>query len=169
MSQIRPFFSSALLDLSAHDVQIPVHFMSGCSSDHSTLNCQSTCTPNALSVTLGSVATVVLEYPMLYTKFQGHQPLGSEEEEFWSFSSYMGMLMWPGTFEQIFIPHIPWRLVMKVGFNRPSGFWAKEVWKCWIHVTLDKGQWMTLTFDIHKGSCTHLVEWIYQRWYHRLQ
>ena len=60
-------------------------------------------------------------------------------------------------------------LLMKFGFNWPSGFRAKEVWKCWIRVTLDEGQWMTLTFDIHKGSCTHLVDWIFQLWYHRLQ
>ena len=38
---------------------------------------------------------------------------------------YMGMVMWPGTFEQIFIPHVSWRLNMKFGFNQPSGFWAK--------------------------------------------
>ena len=36
---------------------------------------------------------VVLEYPMLYTKFQGHRPLGSKEEDFLSFSPYMDMVM----------------------------------------------------------------------------
>ena len=82
---------------------------------------------------------------------------------------YMGMVMWPGTFEQIFIPHISWRLHMKFGFNRPSGFWAKQDWKCWVWVTLDEVQWMTLTFEIHNGSCIHLADWIYQLWYHRLQ
>ena len=82
---------------------------------------------------------------------------------------YMGMVMWPGTFEQIFIPHISWRLYMKFGFKRPSGFWAKEDWKCWSWVTLDEVQWMTLIFDIHNGSCTHLVDWMYSLWYHRLQ
>ena len=61
-----------------------------------------------------------------------------------------------------FHPNIPWRL------NRPSVFWGKEVWKCWIWATLGKGQRMTLTFDIHKGSCTNLVDCIYQLWY-RLQ
>ena len=39
----------------------------------------------------------------------------------------------------------------------------------WIWVTLDQGQWMTLTFDIHIGSCTYLVNCIYQLWHHRLQ
>ena len=36
---------------------------------------------------------VVLEYSMLYIKFQGHRPLGSKEEDFRSFSSYMGIVM----------------------------------------------------------------------------
>ena len=29
---------------------------------------------------------------------------------------------------------------------------------------LDQGQWMTLTFYTHKGSCTHLVDFIYKLW-----
>ena len=40
------------------------------------------------------------EYPTLNTKFQGHQPVGSGEEDF---LSYMGMaailVIWPGAFE----------------------------------------------------------------------
>ena len=44
---------------------------------------------------------------MLYTKIQGNQSLGSEED-FWRFLPYVGldaiMVMWDGTFEQIFIP-----------------------------------------------------------------
>ena len=66
-----------------------------------------------------------------------------------------------------FHPNIPWRLNMKFGFNRPSVYFlGKQVWKCWIWVTLDK--WMTLTFDIHKDSCTALVDCMCQLWYHRL-
>ena len=45
---------------------------------------------------------------MLHTKFQGHQPFGSGEEDFLRFLLYMGMaailVMWPGPFEQIFVP-----------------------------------------------------------------
>ena len=52
---------------------------------------------------------------------------------------------------------------MNSGFYRPSGFLGKEVWKWWIWVTLDKGQWMTLTSDIHKDSCTHLVDYSFSR------
>ena len=64
---------------------------------------------------------------------------------------------------------IPLRLHMKCGFNHPSGFSGKEVWKCWIQVTLDQCQWMIFIFDIHLGSCPRLVNCIYQFWYHRLQ
>ena len=45
---------------------------------------------------------------MLHTKFQGHRPFGSREEDFLKFLPYMGMVailvMWPGPFEQIFVP-----------------------------------------------------------------
>ena len=33
-----------------------------------------------------------------------------------------------------FRSQIPRRLHMKFGFNRPSGFWGEDVWKCW-HTT----------------------------------
>ena len=46
---------------------------------------------------------------MLHTKFQGHWPFGSGEEDFLRFLPYMGMaailVMWPGSFEQTFVPH----------------------------------------------------------------
>ena len=51
---------------------------------------------------------VVLEHPMLHTKFQGHWPFGCGEEDFLRFLPYMGMaailVMWPGPFEQTFVP-----------------------------------------------------------------
>ena len=50
---------------------------------------------------------IVLEHPMLHTKFQGHQPFGSGEDVL-SLLPYMGMaailVMWPGPFEQNFTP-----------------------------------------------------------------
>ena len=58
VSEIRHFISRALLDRSAHGVQNPVHFKSRCSSNHRALDCQSTCMPSALSITLSSVSTV---------------------------------------------------------------------------------------------------------------
>ena len=103
---------------------------------------------------------VELEYPMLHTNFQGHQTFGSREEDFLKFLPYMGMAaIWT-----IYHSPIPWRLHIKFGFNRPSSLWEKEIWKCWIWVTLDQGQWITLTFDIHIGSCNYLVNCIYQLW-----
>ena len=46
---------------------------------------------------------VLLEYPMLHTNFQGHQPFGSSEEDFLRFLPYMSMVailvMGPGPFE----------------------------------------------------------------------
>ena len=50
---------------------------------------------------------VVLKHWMLHTKFQGHRPFGSREENFLKFLSYMGKAaildMWPRPFEQTFI------------------------------------------------------------------
>ena len=45
---------------------------------------------------------VVLPYMMLHTKFQGHQSIGSGEEDLLRFLPYMGMaamlVMWPNSF-----------------------------------------------------------------------
>ena len=62
---------------------------------------------------------VALPYTMLHTKFQGHWPIGSGEEDFLRFLPYMGMaamlVMWPKPFEQVFFPKGPggciWNLV----------------------------------------------------------
>ena len=51
---------------------------------------------------------VVLEYPMLHTNFQGHPLFGSREEDFFKVFTMYGhgaiLVMWPGRFEQTFIP-----------------------------------------------------------------
>ena len=45
---------------------------------------------------------------MLQTKFQGHPPFGSREEDFLRFLPYIGMVAilvrWPGPFEHTFLP-----------------------------------------------------------------
>ena len=50
---------------------------------------------------------VVLEHPIMHTKFQGHQLFGSRKD-FLRFLPYMGMaaimVMWPGPFEQTLVP-----------------------------------------------------------------
>ena len=44
----------------------------------------------------------------MHTKIQGNRPFGCREEDFLRFKPYMGMaailVMWPGPFEQTFIP-----------------------------------------------------------------
>ena len=55
---------------------------------------------------------VVPEHSMLHTKFQGHQPFDSREEDFLSFFFFflpcMGiaaiLVLWTGPFEQTFVP-----------------------------------------------------------------
>ena len=63
---------------------------------------------------------------MLHTKFQGHWPFGSKEEDFLRFLPYMGMaailVMWPGPFEQSFVPPSPQKRHMKSDFDWPSDF-----------------------------------------------
>ena len=82
-----------------------------------------------------------------------------------NFSPYMVLeailVMWSGTFQHSFTPH-PMKAPYKNCFKRPHIFWGKEVLKCWIWVTLDKGQWMTLTLGCHKSSCTHVSEYIFE-------
>ena len=51
---------------------------------------------------------IVLEHPMLHTKFQGHRTFGSWKEDFLRFLPYMGMVailvMWLRPFDQTFVP-----------------------------------------------------------------
>ena len=51
---------------------------------------------------------VVLEHPMLHTKFRGHLPFDSGEKYFLMFLPYMGMVAilvtLHGPFEQTFVP-----------------------------------------------------------------
>ena len=96
---------------------------------------------------------IVLKYPMLHTKFQGHQSTGSGVEEFWRVLPYMGVVaivvMWPGwTYFRSLSPRRPY---MKIG---PVAFEMFEIvilWESWV-----KGHTMTLTSSTHKSSCSHL-------------
>ena len=114
---------------------------------------------------------VVLEYPMLHTNFQGHRLFGSREEDFFKrFLPYMGMtailVMWPGPFEQTFI--LPSHGGSAWNLASISQAISKE--KKFENVNLsDLGSRSINDFDIHKGSCSHLDNCIYQFWHHRLQ
>ena len=108
---------------------------------------------------------VVLKYPCCKSTFKVIGLLVTERK---NFSCVYHIWAWR-PFWSCYLDHlnklsfpIPYRIHIKFGFNRPSGFSGKEVWKCWIWVTLVQGQWMTLTFDKHTGSCTHLVNCIDQ-------
>ena len=79
---------------------------------------------------------------MLPTKFQGYQPLGSGEEDLLRFLPYMGMaailVMWPGLFEQIFVPPSHgdsiWNLasigpvVSEDKMFKERGWWTDDRW-----------------------------------------
>ena len=74
------------------------------------------------------------------------------------------LVMWSGKFEHFFIQTSHggsiWNLASNgLGFFLFVFFFGKEVWKSWIWLTLDKGQWMTLTLGCHKSSCTHLFDY----------
>ena len=143
---------------------------------------------------------VVLDNPMMYTKFQGHRPLdrGMWYSKVFNIVKFKRILLqlqyavglghkfsqhfyhiwtwtpsWScgpehlNTFSSQHPMEAPYEIWLQ---TKPSVSWGKEVWNCWIWVTLDKGQWMTLTFDVHiKLHVLILVNCIYQLWYHSLQ
>ena len=89
---------------------------------------------------------------MLYTKFEGHWPIGFREDGFWrvftiygdgSHLGHMTRTVWTN-----FHSNNPRILYMKFGFNGPSSFAAEDVCK-YINLSylgvLDKGQTMTFT------------------------
>ena len=80
---------------------------------------------------------VVLEHPMLHSKFQGHRPFGSEEEDFLRFSifngGHLGHVTW--TVWTNFRFPISRRIHMKFGCNWPSGFRGEDFWKSWRRTT----------------------------------
>ena len=69
---------------------------------------------------------VELPYTMLHTKFQGHQSIGSGEEDFLRFLPYMGMaamlVMWPNSFIYISIPITPQAFIWTLDPNCPTVF-----------------------------------------------
>ena len=67
---------------------------------------------------------VVLEHPMLHTKFQGHLPF-DKVFTIYGHGGHLGHVT--RTFWSNFRSPIPWRLHRKFGFNWPSGFWGEDV------------------------------------------
>ena len=64
---------------------------------------------------------VVFKYPMLYTKFQGHRPLGSQEEDFEVFHHLWAWSCDPDHLNKLSFPY-PTEDPHEIGFNRSSGF-----------------------------------------------
>ena len=75
------------------------------------------------------------------------------------------LVMWPGTFEHIFIQTSDGGSVWNLASNGLVFLWGKEVWKRWIWKILDKCQWITLTLACHKSSCIHLFDYMYMYTY----
>ena len=46
---------------------------------------------------------------------------------------------------------------MNFGSKSPNCFWEKQVYNIEIWMTVDQGQRITLTFDTHSTSLTHLA------------
>ena len=68
---------------------------------------------------------------MLHTKFQGHRPFGSGEEDFfkvftiYGHGGHLGHVTWTSLTN--FRSPIPWRLHMKFGFDWPSDFGEEDL------------------------------------------
>ena len=94
---------------------------------------------------------------MLYIKFQGHQPLGSDEGDFWRIFPSKDLeailVMWPPNIWINFHPNIPWRLHMNFGFKWPNVFLRKKKYenveseRPWTKVS--EGHWSWVVINCH--------------------
>ena len=98
---------------------------------------------------------VVLSHLMLYIKFQSNPPRDSGKEGFWGFYHIWSWKpFW--SFEQTLHPLLPrcciWNLIEIGPVDSEKSF--ENVDKHSILVTLGQGHRMTLTFGIHRGTCS---------------
>ena len=118
---------------------------------------------------------------MLHTKFKGHQPFGSREEDFFKVSTIYGhgchlghvtLTIWINVCSPI-----PWRLHMKFDFDWPSGFWGEDVWRVddrrqrpiypislqWAPLSWANKIWISFLWNSSKYECneswTKLTKW----------
>ena len=91
------------------------------------------------------------------------------------YHNYTGMVailvMWPGPFEQTFIPLSHWSSISNLT-DLIGPVVSKEMFENVDDnkiVTLDQGERMILTSDACKSSCTHSVYNTFQLLHHRLQ
>ena len=106
----------------------------------------------------------VLEYPMLFTKFQGHRALGSGRKRFFKGffiygpGGHLGHVtrnIWTNFHSQ----H-PWRLHKKFGFNSLVVFEEEKFENVEFEWSW-QGQWITLTLGCYKSSSAHLFDYMY--------
>ena len=71
------------------------------------------------------------------------------------------LVMWPNSFVYFFIPILLQAFIWTLVPNRPTVFEKNKFF--------DQGQRMTLTFDTHSTSLTHLAKCFKQIWNLRLQ
>ena len=71
------------------------------------------------------------------------------------------LVMWPGPFEQTLFLHAI-KASHKIRLQFVQLFKKKKSFNFDIWVTLDQGQWVTLTFGTHAASFTHLADCLYQ-------
>ena len=107
-------------------------------------------------------------FQMLHTKFQGHRPFSSGEEDFWRGFTIYGHGGHLGHVTQIlgtnFRSPIPLRLHMKFGFNRGSGFRGEDVWKSWQQMDgLTEWPWPLVTISSSGHSVNHIFQILYLR------
>ena len=94
---------------------------------------------------------------MLHTKFHGHWSIGSGEEDFfkgftiYGHGGHVGHLC---KFSFLF----SFKLSYELWFPMAQLFLRKTSFNFEIRVTFDQGQRMTLTFDTHSTSLTHLAK-----------
>ena len=81
------------------------------------------------------------------------------------------LILLPGAFQQIFIPNIPWRLLMKYSFNSLDQviFEEEKFEQVEFEWSWKKRSIIYLTLCCHKSSCTHLFDYMYELPFHRLQ
>ena len=98
---------------------------------------------------------VEIVYPMLYTKFQGHRPLGSEED-FWRFLPYMARTLSEhlNKFSSQHPMEAPYEIWLQTALCILRKKFENVDW-----VTLDKGHWMTLTLGCHVVMYSFI--WLY--------
>ena len=98
---------------------------------------------------------------MLHTKFQGHQSIGPGEEDFLRILPYMGMApCWSCDPTHLYKFSFPFSLKLsyELWFQIAKLVLRKTSFNFEIRVTFDQGQRMTLTFDTHSTSLTHLAK-----------